>query len=209
MSDYTTEIPYGYCHCGCGQKTKLSDCNNSLRGLVKGQPRRFVFGHAIRVRPQDTPINRFLSKINKNGAIHPYNPELGHCWEWQASRSKKGYGHFYFEGVCWQTHRLSWVFTNGNIPNGLFVLHSCDNPACVRPDHLFLGTNDDNMKDMVSKGRSGSYRGEESSNVKLTQQQVDEIRKRYAKGDIYQRDLGAEYGINQSHVSKIIRGDIW
>jgi len=114
------------------------------------------------------------------------------------------------------------MYTFGAIPDGMFVLHSCDNPSCVRIDHLFLGTHQQNMDDCQAKGRyqrglrNGRYtkpesnlRGEENGASKLTQEQVDEMRRRYAEGGISQKALGAELGITQQTVSKIIRGERW
>lgn len=200
MSDYTTEIPYGYCHCGCGNKTKLSDVNNAPRGLIKGQPYKFIRGHATKIRTQDNPITRFWMKVNKEGAIHPYNPKLGKCWEWLASKNKKGYGHFGFNGACWQAHRISWIFSYGEIPNDLLVLHSCDNPMCVRPDHLFLGTHQDNSDDKIKKGRQGKP----IQKNKLTHFQADEIRMRYAAKELDQYQLAKEYGVCQRTINNII-----
>lgn len=78
------------------------------------------------------------------------------CWLWNASRIKDGYGKFSVSGVYQQSHRISWQLTNGPIPDGLCVLHRCDNPPCVNPNHLFLGTNLDNVRDMFAKGRNPS-----------------------------------------------------
>jgi len=75
------------------------------------------------------------------------------CWLWQGATNKRGYGRCTVNGVNWYSHRLSWMLHYGAIPVGMFVLHHCDNPSCVRPDHLFLGTQTDNMKDCVRKRR--------------------------------------------------------
>jgi len=75
------------------------------------------------------------------------------CWEWQKALNPNGYGKAYFNGKLRQSHRISWILHRGKIPVGLFVLHHCDNPICVNPDHLFLGTQKDNMHDMIAKGR--------------------------------------------------------
>jgi hypothetical protein len=75
------------------------------------------------------------------------------CEEWPAGRSDEGYGYVRWENRQWQAHRLQWVLVNGPIPEGLCVLHRCDNPPCVNPDHLFLGTRRDNNADMVAKSR--------------------------------------------------------
>lgn len=80
------------------------------------------------------------------------------CWEWTGSTSKKGYGKLNIGGVTKAAHRFSYEIANGPIPEKLFVLHRCDNPPCVRPDHLFTGTNEDNVKDMMKKGRHHAQR---------------------------------------------------
>lgn len=94
-----------------------------------------------------TPEERFWAKVEKG-------PD---CWEWKAFRNK-GYGKFTYNGRMYLAHRLSWILTNGPIPDGLGVLHSCDNPPCVNPDHLFLGTQLDNMRDASNKGRCANQR---------------------------------------------------
>lgn len=93
---------------------------------------------------------RFWSKVDLKGPDD--------CWEWQASKLPDGYGSFGVRSrVVDKAHRVSWVLKNGPIPDGMSVCHRCDNPPCVNPDHLFLGTQQDNMKDMVSKGRHGLH----------------------------------------------------
>jgi len=98
-----------------------------------------------------------------------------------------------------------WEFYNGSIPDGLFVLHSCDDTLCGNPDHLFLGTHQDNMDDMMKKGRSADQRGERNANAKLTRKQVVEIRK--ARGS--QEAIARRFGITQSMVSKIKLRQNW
>jgi len=118
------------------------------------------------------------------------------CWEWNG-HNRNRYGLFArIRGVTESAHRIMWELKNGPIPEGKQVLHKCDNPPCCRPDHLFLGTITDNMADMVKKGRQ--YK-------KIEDEDVVEIRQRYAKGGISQRKLGAEFGIKQMQVSGIVR----
>lgn len=97
------------------------------------------------------------------------------CIEWQKGRHPAGYGIIRFRNNDWSTHRVSWVLNNGEIPTGLHVCHQCDNPPCINPDHLFLGTMADNMRDMANKGRA--KRGEQHHWVKLTEKDVLAIRK--------------------------------
>jgi hypothetical protein len=104
---------------------------------------------------------RFWEKVDKNISNVFYNGTR--CWEWVASCDREGYGMFWVGGKTVLSHRVSWKLVYGEVPNGL-VLHKCDNPSCVNPEHLFLGTRLDNMIDMVKKGRSSS--------CMLTQEQV-------------------------------------
>jgi hypothetical protein len=99
------------------------------------------------------------------------------------------------------------MLSRGEIPEGMCVLHKCDVRRCVRPDHLFLGTNAENTADMIAKDRE--CRGERNPLHKLTNEQINEIRGEYARGGITQRDLGARFGVHQSEVSRIVRGLLW
>jgi hypothetical protein len=99
--------------------------------------------------------------------------------------------------------------TNGEIPKELFVLHKCDNPKCVRLDHLFLGTRQDNVDDMVKKGRRADTHGEKCPSSKLTKIQVDAIRNRYSAGGTSQRKLAKEYGTCKSTIGYIVRQENW
>ena len=106
---------------------------------------------------------RFFSKIQKDGPI--IYLKLGKCWVWTRGKNQGGYGNFWFRGKTWQSHRVTWVFSNGEIPTGLCVLHKCDNRACVNPEHLFLGTLDDNNKDRTRKGRTISLTAQRLKNL--------------------------------------------
>lgn len=130
------------------------------------------------------------------------------CWEWRLSRDKDGYGKVQVFGKYYKAHRVSWELNNGEIPPGLFVCHKCDNPSCVNPNHLFLGTNSENIKDSFLKGRS-NQRGANNGAAVLSEKQVIEIRSRYENERISQRELARQYGITQSAVSTIITGHNW
>ena len=100
------------------------------------------------------------------------------CWLWLGSCSKKGYGRFWYRKHRWSAHRVSFTLFRCEIPKGLHVLHRCDTPSCTNPDHLFLGTNTDNIADRVKKKRTkiGDQRGEKNNNAKLTPSDIAIIR---------------------------------
>lgn len=142
------------------------------------------------------------------------------CWEWQRAKNADGYGKFGTGGRKHKkqhlAHRFSWELSNGEIPNELHVLHNCDNPACVNPKHLFLGTNLDNIADKLMKNRQSKgemvslmTRGENNPNSKLTNKEIEYIRRRYAQGGILQRELGVQFGISQANVSAIVLRKAW
>jgi hypothetical protein len=141
---------------------------------------------------------RFWSKVNVSSTED--------CWEWTGARLPDGYGAFRFEGEPHYTHRLVMGLRNGD-PG--CALHHCDNPPCVNPAHLFIGTQADNNRDRAAKGRNGDTSGENSGVAKLTWPKVDEIRARYAAGGIFQRELGAEYGVSDTHISAIVNNLRW
>lgn len=129
------------------------------------------------------------------------------CWEWSGSRDALGYGMFKHKGKTRRAHRISWESRYGKVPDGLLVLHHCDNPSCVNPAHLFLGTNADNNRDMVSKGRA-RYPGRPGVGFKLSEVEVEQIRSRVRDGES-QSAVAKHFGVNQSLVSRICSGQYW
>jgi len=130
------------------------------------------------------------------------------CIEWTGCRNPKGYGQRTINRRHWQAHRWAWTQAHGPIPPGMLVCHRCDNPPCVNVDHLFLGTNADNTADRDTKGRGRWHnpaRGEQQGSHKLTQAQVEAIR----SDSRSQRVIAADYGVNQSTISKIKRRLAW
>jgi hypothetical protein len=155
---------------------------------------------SILLDPETTA--RFWTKVDKNGPVPAHKPELGPCWVWTGSIGGNGYGRMNLgqRGVRERAHRIGWIITNGEIPEGLYVLHRCDNPRCVNSErHLFLGTQADNMADMADKAR-----GKRSK--LLTDEEIVELRLAYSKGE-RQTALAARFGVSQSLVSLIVRGD--
>lgn len=117
------------------------------------------------------------------------------CWVWTGGLDTKGYGNFNVEGTTRRASKVAYEMAHGVSTLGVHVLHRCDNRRCVRPDHLFLGTNADNVADKVAKGRQA---------MKLSPDAVRDLRARYEAGGITQRDLAAAFGIGQAQVSRII-----
>ncbi len=131
--------------------------------------------------------------------------EPDECWLWLGTLNNKGYGQFYFEAKLWFAHRFVYQLHFGNIPEGLLICHNCDNPQCVNPNHLFLGTYKDNMADCVGKGRHsfGNSSGRPSI---LTMEQKEIIKELYTTKNYTQEEIAKSYGIQQMTVSRIIRG---
>jgi hypothetical protein len=150
-------------------------------------------------------VERFWKRVNKTEK----------CWEWTGDTFyKEGYGRIRetgHGGPSFSTHRLSWELHYGPIPVGLEVLHKCDNKICVRPDHLFLGTQKDNMQDCSQKGRlkPGHVPGEKSGTAKLTWEVVRNIRARYQTGVYSKRLLGRLYGVDHRNIKFIVEGKTW
>lgn len=135
----------------------------------------------------------------------------GDCWVWIRGVSRHGYGLWYTGGRANRkshlAHRYAWTLSNGHVPRGMVVCHSCDNPPCVRPDHLFLGSQLDNIADSVAKNRH--VKGERVPHAKLTDDAVREVRDKYASGGYLQRELAQEYGVAQGIISAVIRRAAW
>lgn len=132
------------------------------------------------------------------------------CWGWTGCKSNPGYGQFRFNMKRERAHRASWIINFGEIPKGMFVLHKCDNRICSNPEHLFLGTNLDNIKDMISKKRH-SYIGAKGSKnhmAKLTEKQVLEIRRRLSMGET-NTSLAKEFFLHYNTILDIKNKSIW
>lgn len=163
---------------------------------------------------------RFWAKVEKK--------EGDECWIWCGVVSRGGYGSFKIRGKFISAHRFSWMLHNGDIPisgghHGICVLHTCDVRSCVRPDHLWLGTHDDNMRDKVLKGRCNVAigdahgtrthpekirRGENVINSRLTESAVIEMRRRVLMGDS-RKEIALEFGVSVATAVQAINGTTW
>jgi len=143
-------------------------------------------------------VARFWAKVDKRGPDD--------CWLWTAVRMPVGYGKFWHLGKTLLAHRFA-MEASGASAEGMIVCHRCDNPPCVNPAHLFLGTYKDNRDDMVAKGRAIPARGAQLPQAVVSETIVSEIRK--LRGIERQKDIGARWGISQQTVSEIMLRKIW
>lgn len=132
------------------------------------------------------------------------------CIEWTGARSSAGYGVFSLGRRQIKAHRIFWEWANQQrVPLGCVVMHLCDNPSCVNPKHLRLGSPYDNVSDCNRKGRRNQVTGERHGMAKLTVAQVQEIRRRYVPRSVTLETLGREYGVHMSTIHQIVRGEKW
>lgn len=133
------------------QRLPRVDVSSTL-ALLEIEPRK--------IKPYTESIeDRFWPYVDKDGPVPVHAPELGPCWLWTGSKNNHGYGQIRIEYQCLMAHRVAWVLTNLKpIPSKLHLLHACDNPACVNPEHTCPGTRFDNMQDAASKGRTHGQR---------------------------------------------------
>src|SRR5512142_227806 len=194
----------GYCQCGCGQRTALAANTRPEWGEVKGQPQRFVHNHHRRIPVEQ----RFWTKVEKRGADD--------CWLWRASRNQKGYGQITLSTYAAATrrpylaHRIAWELTFGPIPAGLEILHRCDNPSCVNPAHLSVGTRADNMQDAAKKGRTRqTFSRKHHPNRRLIAEQVLEARSLVTAREATVASLARGYGVSYSALYHAVVGRTW
>lgn len=144
---------------------------------------------------------RFWIKVDKRGP--------NDCWGWLASKNPDGYGCFFMSGGPQGAHRISWLINKGKIPLGMCVLHTCDNPACVNPNHLWIGTHTENMKDMAIKGRNKwtDHTGELNPLAKLNDSDV--LRIRQLIGQKSYMEIAKIFDVSKSLIGQIAIRQIW
>lgn len=196
--------------CGMNPSCEVASCGRSRKG-----PGRWCELHYRRQRRFGDP-NHLTPRMRSRLRIAAFWEEAtapaaltdGPCMEWPGSRNPKGYGqaggsHATGESLV---SRAAWALVHGPIPDGLCVLHRCDNPPCARPAHLFLGTSLDNMRDMLAKGREARIVGDQNHKTVIPDSVVEDIRRRWLVGASC-KELAAEVGVHPATVSRICRGE--
>lgn len=178
------EIPEGAC--------VIQKCGNKL--CVN--PKHLYLGH--KRSGSITPVPQRFEKLFAKGT--PTD-----CWEWQAVKNQGGYGRLLVEGRLQVAHRISYRIYVGELSEDIRVLHKCDNPGCVNPSHLFLGTQSDNMIDCSRKGRMVRPKGEDNHQSKLTKKAVQDIRSSQESA----RKMSEKYGVTRQHIWRIRNNKFW
>lgn len=131
------------------------------------------------------------------------------CWEFFGCKSSDGYGLLTFQGRPEKAHRLSYKLAVGEIPIGMVVCHKCDNPPCGNPDHLFIGTQSDNIADRVSKGHEADHKGVKNGRAKLNDSEILRIRNSHDRGEHTKKELADKYGVSDVLIGMIVKRKIW
>lgn len=189
------------CACGCGEPAPRTD--RRTNGQPAGTQLRFRNGHNLRAPfraypPEQRPAEaRFVERVERTDG----------CWTWKGHRNRGGYGLFYPGKAIAEremlAHRFAYAMANGPIPEGFHVLHSCDNPPCVNPTHLWLGTDLENMRDASAKGR---LRGR---NRRLTAEQARSLVSDYRAGGTSLLEVGRRYGVSMTTAQKTVHSSWW
>src|SRR3990167_298323 len=184
------------------EKVICKYCGKIFTGRISAR-RKYCSSRCAQLSTVIPCEKRFWSKVNKGT-----NNE---CWMWNGSKDREGYGSVYrWENrkriYITKAHRYSWALTNGSIPDGLKVLHHCDNPSCVNPSHLFIGTQSDNMKEMYNKNRANN-RGSANPNTHFSEAEIISMRGNYKRGDA--ASLAKKYNVHIDTIYNIIRKVQW
>lgn len=199
----TDTIIYKFCP-KCKTSKKASEFNKDhllsfglsriCRICLKERRKESKKNQTLKPIPKKT-IDLFFQNIEKTSD----------CWLWEKGSLLKGYGLFALNGANILAHRFSYLYHYGELPNNLMVCHTCDNPKCVNPKHLFLGTSKENLQDMAKKGRR---KGEKHACAKLTENQVLDIRKRVQNGE-KPTVVAKKFNISYNYLRDIVRRKYW
>ena len=202
------------------KQCSVSGCKDRryiAKGLCKTHYNRQRHHGHTDLLPTGIPIEqRFWEKVDKNGPIHPVLKTR--CWLWTAYKDDDGYGTFrirktteiFTKETTLQSHRVAWALSHGKLPS-LFILHHCDNPSCIRPDHLFKGNAKDNMQDCLQKNRHWVQSGENHCRSVLDVDKVRYIRQELNKDKSMKRrkDLKIELSVSLSAINNVYYGHNW
>ena len=194
VGKYPIRFVRAVCECGTARDVRWASLNSATNGskscgCLKSEVTSARFSAPVEPR--------FWSKVARR--------QGDQCWEWQAASNARGYGTFGANGKSCLAHRLAWELVNGAIPEGMLVCHTCDNPKCCNPQHLWLGTNAENIEDMRRKGRARARRGASNKNAKLSMDQAREVRRLYSAGGVSQQAIADALGVTQRVISLIVR----
>lgn len=189
-----------------GNSTRITiscvQCSRTFEVIPSKRARKFCGHRCYTVHAQSQTIeDAFRSRVG--------NYDASGCLIWAGHVNDSGYGTFTMHGNHdhIRAHRVAWELVHGPIPDGLCVLHHCDNRVCVNAEHLFLGTRADNIADMVCKGRQ--HKGETVRNSRLTEEDIRQIRWLYATGLFRQVDIAEMFDVQHTAICKIVRRDRW
>lgn len=181
----------------------IDGCNN--KHLAKG----FCNSHYLRSkRGKNLELKSCYQMDIKERLFSFINMNSNGCWDWIGAKNKKGYGCLSYKNKTTIAHRLSYLLFIGEIPKDLHVLHRCDNPKCINPNHLFLGTDLDNSNDKISKGRFVCSYGKDNGNSKLTDEQVVDIKIKIKKGLSF-ASISRTYEVSETTIAYIAKNKSW
>lgn len=194
-ASWLKQAGYDYCSKECRWPPLIRvchGCGTEFKSYASRKQKKYFCNSQCRMS-EESQAKRFWEQVK-------IIDDATSCWIWTGLRNTKGYGHFMFNEVHTFAHRIVYGYTFPDFDKSLHVCHHCDNPPCCRPDHLFLGTNDDNVRDKIAKNRQSA---------KITSEKVRDIRKLYATGQYTMKDLGQTFGVGLTQISRIVNRVRW